>query len=398
MINTTTEPTAPRYPILVCMTRLSRSTFLYAGTRKRAYQKADGGPYADAATSHGHPWMLLHRQGLLDLLYRRLPEKETRVLTNKKVVSIETQADGVRVRCDDGSTEEGSIVIGCDGVHSRVRQIMRDLSLRSSAKVRDSESPMVAQYQVLAGHLNRIPHLPPGRLWEVRDTRFSMQIFMLEDEGWFLVYRQLQKPATQSTRYTDEDAEAFANEIMDRPINDEGMKFRDLWEVRKWIRLLNVEEGLVQTWHHDRIVLVGDSVHKMAPNAGLGFNQGWQGVVVLTNLLRRLLLTDPHPDTKSLTKVFEAYKAGTQSMAADSSWLSKFYLRATSWHNTMYKIADCIGPYVGGDELLFRMLASPIVKGGNILDFVPESGHKAGRFKWKNQPVEKRDAGDSSTS
>src|SRR3569833_676951 len=175
MINTTTEPTAPRYPILVCMTRLSRSTFLYAGTRKRAYQKADGGPYADAATSHGHPWMLLHRQGLLDLLYRRLPEKETRVLTNKKVVSIETQADGVRVRCDDGSTEEGSIVTGCDGVHSRGRQIMRDLSLRSSAKVRDSESPMVAQYQVLDGHQNQNQHQTKGRQRKHRDTRIKNQ-------------------------------------------------------------------------------------------------------------------------------------------------------------------------------------------------------------------------------
>jgi 2-polyprenyl-6-methoxyphenol hydroxylase-like FAD-dependent oxidoreductase len=127
--------------------------------------------------------MLFRRQMLLDLLYRRLPDRETRILTEKKVVSIETHAQGVRVRCDDGSIEGGSIAIGCDGVHSRVRGIMRDLALKSSAKVPDSETPMVAHYQLLAGYLRRIPHLQPGQLWEIRDYGLSMQVFMLEQEG-----------------------------------------------------------------------------------------------------------------------------------------------------------------------------------------------------------------------
>ena len=106
--------------------------------------------------------MLFHRQMLLDLLYRSLPERETRILTEKKVVSIEMHAQGVKVYCDDGSIEEGSITIGCDGVHSRVRGIMHDLALKSSSKVLDSKTPMVAHYQLLAGYLRRIPHLQPG--------------------------------------------------------------------------------------------------------------------------------------------------------------------------------------------------------------------------------------------
>ena len=125
--------------------------------------------------------MLFRRQKLLDPFYRRLPENKKKILTSKKVISIDSHAQGVKVRCDDGSIEEGSIVIGCDGVHSIVRGMMRELALKSSAETVNVERPMAAQYQLLAGHICRIPNLEPKRLWEIRNNASSMQIFMLED-------------------------------------------------------------------------------------------------------------------------------------------------------------------------------------------------------------------------
>ena len=50
-----------------------------------------------------------------------------------------------------------------------------------------------------------------------------------------------------------------------------------------------------------------------------------------------------------------------------------------------------MGPYVGGDVFLFKTLASPIVKQGLVLDFVPETGHKEGRIKWNNKHQKKVD-------
>ena len=320
---------------------------------------------------------------LLDLLYRTIPEKEQRIRTDKKVVSIESDSNGVKVRCADGSVEEGSIVIGCDGVHSHVREIMSDLAQKTSAKVHNSETPMVAQYQLLAGHLRRNFKLEAGRLWEIRNDGLCLQIFMLEEEGWFLIYRRLPEPAYEYHRYTNEDAEKFAMDISNQPIN-KSMKFGDLWEDRKWVRLVNIEEGFIQRWHQDRIVLVGDSVHKMTPNAGLNVNQGWQGVVALTNLLRRLLLTNPNPDNKALAKVFGEYQKMTEKTAKQSLMLSELYTRVTSWHNIVYKVLDWVGQHVGGDLLLFRILASPIVRQGLILDFVKETDFKAGKIKWDN--------------
>ncbi|KAH6884576.1 FAD binding domain-containing protein [Thelonectria olida] len=337
--------------------------------------------YTEIEKNHGHPWMLFHRQKLLELLHTHLPERDTRILTGKKVISIDTHASGVTVHCSDGTVEEGSIVVGCDGVHSSVRQMMRDMMIKSMVKVPDSEFPMVAQYQMMAAHIGRVPDMEPGRLWETRYDRMNIQTFMLEDEGWFLAYKRLPAPISQSTRLTDEDAESFANSLMEKPITPD-KTFGDLWAVKKWSRLFNLEEGCVQTWHWDRIVLVGDSVHKMTPNSGLGLNQGWQGVAALTNILRTLLASNSDPDTKILGDAFAHYKSKTEWTAKNSMRLSSLYTRITSWHNGLYKAVDCVGPYLGGDLLLFRLLASPIVQRGIVLDFVPERGLVPGKIKW----------------
>lgn len=331
--------------------------------------------------------MLFHRQKLLDLLYRRLPKKENRIYTTKKVISIDSHTHGVRVGCDDGSIEEGSIAVGCDGAHSSVRSIMRDLAFKSSAKVIDNETPMVAHYQLLVGYMCRIPHLEAQQVWEIRNNGLSMQIFISEDEGWFLIYRRLSKPAYWHTRYTEKDVQNFATELMDYP-TIQGLRFRDLWEARQWVRLVNIEEGIAKRWHYDRIVLVGDSAHKMTPNAGLSLNQGWQGVVALANILRQLILTTPSPDTASLATALGTYQTKTEKMAKDCLRLSALHTRVTAWHNIAYRLADYLGPYFGGDSLLIRMFASPIITQGLILDFLPEPGYKAGRLKWTNKVAE----------
>jgi 2-polyprenyl-6-methoxyphenol hydroxylase-like FAD-dependent oxidoreductase len=327
--------------------------------------------------------MLFHRQKLLSLLYDNLQEKEKRLLTNTKVVSIEKQDHGVTVHCSDGTSVNGSIVVGCDGVHSTVRHAMRDMMLEESANVKDNDTPMTAQYQLLAGHVDRIADMEPGRIWETRFDKMSLQCFMLEEEGWFLAYKRLDKPYNKSTRYTDEDAEAFANSILDCSVNSE-KKFKDFWTVRRWFRLLDLEEGFIKTWHWDRMVLIGDSVHKMTPNLGLGLNQGWQGAAALTNILHKLLATNANPDTKTIEKAFAEYKATTEGMANNSMALSKSYTRITAWDNLFYKIADHIVPYIGGDTTVMKLIVSPVVRKGIVLDFVPEKGLVPGKIKWDN--------------
>ncbi len=65
----------------------------------------------------------MERRIFLEVLYDGLPDK-SRILMNKSVKSVQEDEDGVEVFCHDGTSERGDIVLGCDGVHSKVRQTM----------------------------------------------------------------------------------------------------------------------------------------------------------------------------------------------------------------------------------------------------------------------------------
>lgn len=57
------------------------------------------------------------------MLYSTLPN-QSRVKTGKHVVEINEDEHGVQVRLADGTYERGDIVVGADGVHSKVRELM----------------------------------------------------------------------------------------------------------------------------------------------------------------------------------------------------------------------------------------------------------------------------------
>ena len=65
----------------------------------------------------------MERRCFLEVLYKSLPDV-SRILMNKGVRNVQEDKYGVDVFCQDGTSERGDIVIGCDGVHSKVREIM----------------------------------------------------------------------------------------------------------------------------------------------------------------------------------------------------------------------------------------------------------------------------------
>jgi 2-polyprenyl-6-methoxyphenol hydroxylase-like FAD-dependent oxidoreductase len=64
------------------------------------------------------------RADVLRELYEKLPNRETRVRSGCSVKAIEQDENGVTVHIEGGGLETGDIVIGADGVYSKVREIM----------------------------------------------------------------------------------------------------------------------------------------------------------------------------------------------------------------------------------------------------------------------------------
>lgn len=321
--------------------------------------------------------MCFHRPKFLQLLYDSLPDRQTRVLGGKALDAIETTADGVRVTCKDGSSHEGSIVVGADGVNSAVRRhLARTLG---DDKLAD---PFTTSYLGLFGWARWEGEFPESRLYEVHGDKLTIQLIPGKGLLMFLAYKRLPTETKGSVRFSDEEKEAFAKEIADVSVT-ESLKFKDIWDATEWSFCSGLEEGLAEKWYGDRVVLVGDTVHKMTPNIGLGLNSGWQSAAILTNGLRQLLQKDPEPSTVALSSVFAGYQDVRKKDASDTVGISGLYTRVVAWNNPVWKFADqYVTKHIGGDCKLLDLLMIPMVKKGHTLDFLSEDNFKSGTTPW----------------
>jgi 2-polyprenyl-6-methoxyphenol hydroxylase-like FAD-dependent oxidoreductase len=63
------------------------------------------------------------RQILLKTLFDNIEDK-SKILLNKNVSAVEHSLNGVKVRCEDGSSYNGHVLAGADGVTSKTREEM----------------------------------------------------------------------------------------------------------------------------------------------------------------------------------------------------------------------------------------------------------------------------------
>ena len=80
---------------------------------------------AESISRYGYPYYTLYRPDLLNLLADALERAAPgTVRLGCKAVGIDQSARGVRVQFDDGTDARGDVLVGADGVHSRVRSAM----------------------------------------------------------------------------------------------------------------------------------------------------------------------------------------------------------------------------------------------------------------------------------
>jgi salicylate hydroxylase len=69
---------------------------------------------------YGAPYYHLHRADLIALLTEAFGPKDIKL--GRRLVDIEQDESGVTANFQDGASERGDLLIGADGIHSRVRE------------------------------------------------------------------------------------------------------------------------------------------------------------------------------------------------------------------------------------------------------------------------------------
>ncbi|KAI9238769.1 hypothetical protein MVEG_10896 [Podila verticillata NRRL 6337] len=94
---------------------------------------------------------------------------------------------------------------------------------------------------------------------------------------------------------------------------------------KKSISAVDLEERLYKTWHHGRIVLVGDACHQHLVIGGQGAMQGLLDGVCLVNLLYDMEHSTPHEITKAFKKYHSKRSPVAKSTIEETTILDKMF-------------------------------------------------------------------------
>jgi hypothetical protein len=126
---------------------------------------------------------------------------------------------------------------------------------------------MKANFTCLVGMSAAVPGLG-NELSCVHGDGYSFLIASQPNRTFWFVFFKAEKPYSQYTRpkWTNSDAEKAALLLLEHPIT-ENVVFGELWAKRYRAQMIDIEEGVLSVWHHKRIVLAGDAVHKVRTRA-----------------------------------------------------------------------------------------------------------------------------------
>ncbi|RYP19806.1 hypothetical protein DL765_003152 [Monosporascus sp. GIB2] len=316
--------------------------------------------------------------GLMDIAARRLKEHMSRVKTSSSVQGIEICEDGVQVRLQDGRMERGSIVIGCDGIHSQTRNILHREAKRDGKVV--NEHRQTATFECLFGSATSFPGAPAGIFWESHGPGVASQMASDGSTCRFSIWRRLERPVAKKHIFTENESASFLQEVGE-VLMAPGLQAKDLNQYCTWKRLVYQPEGLSEQWYHDRIVLCGESVAQMTSINGMGFNVALQSAALLVNKLYAILRSDTEPSAETLGKVFAEYQETRKTETQAIAQISEQYVRAATWASWPGRIfIDYILPWFYGEIGLARKLGEEISK-GRKLDFIYHED-KMGTMPW----------------
>ncbi|OGE52317.1 hypothetical protein PENARI_c010G07889 [Penicillium arizonense] len=300
----------------------------------------------------GFPLAFLDRQKLLEILHQSLPD-DGKILTGKKVVEIQHYEDHVTVQVEDNSYYDGDIVVGADGVHSKVREEMwRLMNSMQPGLIKEGRKDMTIEYACVYGISSPNPGLKPGQQITCLNDGWSI-LSVIGKKGrtfWFL-FLKLDKRYTYGAapRFSAQDASVYCERLRDKSYWGD-VTFGNLWDKREAFNMAPLEEVLFSKWHWGRMVCIGDSMHKIAPHTGQGANCAIEDAACLSNQLHKYYArTDSsRPSSLEISQIFQRLTQERISRLADLDQTARLAMRLQAREGIVKRLLGrFMLPYLG---------------------------------------------------
>lgn len=247
--------------------------------------------------TYGAPYLTAHRGDLQGYLVDKL--KPGSIEFGKKLASLEETPKNVKLTFEDGSDSIADIVIGADGVYSKVRECIFGV-----------DPPL---YTGVIGHRALFPTSLIGdidvqdytRWW--RPDRNLIVYFLNNDRKQIYVVtgapqKEWNHPTSSAPCTKDEFRECFAGFTTDV------MRIVDATPSEVLSKWAFFDREPLPTWHKGRVVLLGDACHPMKPHMGQGAAMAVEDAAMLQRCLDEVGIDD-YP------KAFSLYEANRHERA-----------------------------------------------------------------------------------
>ncbi|GKZ25789.1 hypothetical protein AbraIFM66951_010010 [Aspergillus brasiliensis] len=325
----------------------------------------------------GYPVAFLDRQKFLQIAYQGLRKKQN-VLTGKRVVGVRQLEHGIAVAVADGTEYEADLVVGADGVHSRVRSEIWKMAEENQPTLvsRREKRSLTVEYVCVFGISSAIPGLEISE--QINGIFDHLSILTIHGRHgrvfWFVIQKLDRKYVYPDVpRFSDEDAVQLFERVKHVRFW-KNICVGDLWKNREVFSMTALEEGVFETWHYDRMVLAGDSVHKMTPNFGQGANSAIEDAAALSSLLHDLVNARGvcKPTDTQIQHLLQQYRQTRYTrmvgMCGTAASVSRIQAR-DGFLNTVF--GRYWAPYAGN---LPADLASKMMADAEVITFLPVPG------------------------
>ncbi|GJJ68653.1 hypothetical protein EMPS_00999 [Entomortierella parvispora] len=283
----------------------------------------------------GYNFQLFSRPKLHNLLLSKVPAEK--IHYNKKVLSTIQNKEGVMIRCADGTTYHGDILVGADGAYSGVRQgLYKNLQDENKLPPIDAKDLskgficMVGTTSPLDPEKFPIVQKDDCVFTQVigKGTRYTWSEFNIPEKRicWVVVYQLESLEESETLRFRNSEWGPESNRELVAQVKGfkvpGGGTLGNLIDATPAENISRVflEDKLFETWHHGRTVLIGDACHKLLPSAGQGAVCALQDAVILANCLYDLESLSP----QHIHEALQDYKDQRYSAVKEVFERSKF--------------------------------------------------------------------------
>jgi len=258
--------------------------------------KLDGEYFFGDQQRYGYKALRVYRHIILQEMISLIKERGIPIFFNTKVNTVLSETDdGVTFQLGDGSTKSAAILVGADGIHSKIRRYIDPAAV-----------PVYSGILALTSSVKTSALRFPERLVNGAHTTYPLPATISATPGGFVIAPQDIKgdeSLVGTQRAFAERDRAGWDALRSEPELLLSLLKQDIqnWPDLVQSALEQVEKGKVSAWPFytlprleqwssvgNRVIVIGDAAHAIPPTTGQGVNQAFEDAYTLGLLMAKL--------------------------------------------------------------------------------------------------------------